>query len=120
MLKEALGDGHANAIVAFFAVIAVAWVCLAVIEKSGAVITMFVGEGATVGAAGEAGEFLYTLGGAMIVAVLVGFVVNRRTQRKEMSEIRAQLADIQRTQERMLKILFPEGEADDGKVHTDD
>ena len=119
MLKEALGDGHANAVVAFFAVIAVAWVCLAVMEKVLSVIALFQDEKTTAGVAGGGGDFLYAFGAVMIIAVFVGFAVNRKTQRKEMSEIRAQLAEIQRTQERMVKILFPEGEAADGKVHTD-
>ena len=81
---------------------------------------MFVDKDATAEAAGESREFLYTLSGAMIVAVSVGFPVNRRTQRKEMAKIRPQFVNVQRTQERMLKKPFPAGETDDGEVHTDD
>ena len=118
MLRSAFGEARANGIIVFFIVAGAAWFVLAVLEKVAIVIKSFSGEDGIVVA--EAGDMITAVGAVLIFAVVFGWLATIRTQRKEMSEIRAQLAEIQRTQERMVKILFPEGEADDGKVHTND
>ena len=103
---------RANGIITFFVIMAGVWVVVAVFEKvGGAIDTYWRKEGAETAGMADA---VIVVGIAMLFAMVYGWWTTRSAQRREMAEIRTQLAEIQRTQERMAKILFPENEADDG------
>ena len=119
VLRSAFGTARANGIIVFFVMAGAAWVVLSLLEKIGNVIKAFSEENVSGISASNAnpGEMIIAVGVVLLFAVIFGWTMTRRENRRELDDIRSDIALIKKH----LGITDGESvEADDGKVHTDD
>lgn len=119
MLRAAFGQARANGIIVFFVILGAAWFVLALLEKAVALIKEIAGEDASGVSMPDANssEVILAVGVVLLFAVIYGWTATRREYRRELKEIKSDIALIKNR----LGITDDESmESDDGKVHTDD
>ena len=122
MLKAAFGEARANALIIFFIIAGALWVVLTILEKVFSLAQAVAGKEGVVYTA-DVGEMVLAVGVMLFFTVVFVFAVIRTDQRKELGEIRAELAEIRRFLETHSHEDEAESNGEDdthGKVHTDD